>query len=273
MIQQLCAAAFTLFMCTNLNATEPVRVELPKGLQEISGLAAVGNEIVYAHNDEHGIVYKVDLNAGDITAAFALGEPTVSGDFEGIAVRNGRVYLITSKGYLYEAPLGEHRDRVVFNLYNTGLAEVCEVEGLAIADTHAGDFFIACKTGLTEATKDRLVVFRWHLSKRLPVGDPVIDIAFKEFLTEKQRKKFAPSAIDLRDNGDVVILSARNGLIVEIPQATGTPSVSHLDEVRHVQAEGLAIMKNGSIVIADEGGSQKKRGAITVYPVDTLISD
>src|ERR1700704_3308634 len=73
---------------------------LPDGLREISGLAVASNNTVYAHDDNYAIVYEVDLNLQKAIRAFALGKPTVRGDFEDIAVRDGSVYLLTSDGYL-----------------------------------------------------------------------------------------------------------------------------------------------------------------------------
>ena len=94
---------------------------LPQGLSEISGLAVASPNTVYAHNDEYAIVYEIALDTGKALKAFALGKPTVKGDFEDIAVRGGNVYLLASDGHLYEAPIGEHRQRVRYNVYDTGV--------------------------------------------------------------------------------------------------------------------------------------------------------
>ena len=48
--------------------------QLARGLTEISGLAVASENSVYAHNDEHGIIYEIALSNGEIVAAFALGE-------------------------------------------------------------------------------------------------------------------------------------------------------------------------------------------------------
>ena len=68
---------------------------LPEGLREISGLAVASNNTVYTHDDNYAIVYEVDLNLQKAIKAFALGKPTVKGDFEDIAVRDGYVEGIT----------------------------------------------------------------------------------------------------------------------------------------------------------------------------------
>ena len=72
--------------------------QLARGLTEISGLAVASENSVYAHNDEHGIIYEIDLSSGAILAAFALGEPTVQADFEGIAVFGQRIYPRDKRG-------------------------------------------------------------------------------------------------------------------------------------------------------------------------------
>src|SRR5476651_788315 len=127
-----------------LGQTPANQFYLPEGLSEVSGLAAASNNTVFAHDDNYAIVYEVDLKSGKTINAFALGNPTVKADFEDIAVRDGYVYLLTSDGRIFEAPVGENRKRVLYNAYDTGVGAHCETEGLANG-TVEGDFLILCK--------------------------------------------------------------------------------------------------------------------------------
>src|SRR4051812_47919324 len=144
---------------------------LPEGLSEISGLAVASRTTVFAHDDNYGIVYEVDLYGAKAVRAFALGKPTVKADFEDIAVRPGYVYLLTSDARLFEAALGENRKRVLYNAYDTGVGTHCETEGLANGPAE-GDFLILCKKAREVELKDRLVIYRWNLHERTPVAAP-----------------------------------------------------------------------------------------------------
>ena len=189
---------------------------LNQGLTEISGLAVASQDSVYAHNDEHGIVYEIALADGRIIAAFALGEPTVKADFEGIAAFDGRVYLITSAGLVYESKIGPHRARVRFNIFDTGVGDFCEAEGITPGPSR-DEFLIICKTAHKPELDGRLVVFKWSLAERLPVHTPWLNVKESDFLTPQERKKFRPSAIEWRaQSNSLVVLSARSHLFLNL---------------------------------------------------------
>ncbi len=108
---------------------------LPSELNEVSGLAAAGPDSVFTHDDEFAIVYEFRLTDGHILRTFALGDPTIEGDFEGIAAADGRVFLVTSDGLIYSAAPGENGKRVPYRVYDSGVGPRCEVEGLSQAPT------------------------------------------------------------------------------------------------------------------------------------------
>ena len=95
------------YTCSEQTAT---RWRLPDRLNEISGLAALDGRL-FAHGDEHGIIYEIDHGGGRFVKAFALGEATVRDDFEGIAIVGDRFYLVASSGRLYESFEGADGER------------------------------------------------------------------------------------------------------------------------------------------------------------------
>lgn len=233
------------------------QINLPNGLQEISGLAVASENSVYAHNDEFAIIYEIDLETGEVPVAFAMGDPTARGDFEGITTANGRVYLITSTGLIYESPIGAHRQRVRFNIYDTGTSDLCEVEGLTTGPT-PGEFLILCKTALQPELTHRLIIYRWNIFDRSPVTGPWLSIPYTELLEDAEFENFRPSAIERNhDDNSFVILSARNGIFLVLESNGALASKRRLRRDVHPQAEGVAIMPSGELIIADEGA---KRG-------------
>lgn len=248
---------------TVLNSEKAQKFSMPKGLTEVSGLAVASQNSVYAHNDEFAIIYEIDLDNGDILRAFALGDPTRKGDFEGIAVEEDRVYLINSSGHLFEAPIGNHRERVKFNLYDTGVGDFCEVEGLSNAG-RPGEFFILCKQARESDAMPMLSIFKWSLRERLSLEAPWFDV-LSASLGIENAEKFLPSAIEWDDATDsYVIISARNNAFIWVTAQGEVRSQQRLTREEHRQAEGLALMPDGRVIIADEGQG-KKPGMLTIY--------
>lgn len=242
----------------------PTQVSLVNGLREISGLALASANSVYAHNDEHGIVYELSLSDGAVRAAFAFGDPTVSADFEGIAVNDGRIYLVTSTGLIYEGLIGAHRSRVRYNIYDTGVGALCEVEGL-VGVASPGEFLILCKRPSVIDYQGRLVVFRWDLKNRRPVDTPWINIPYRNFLTPNAAEIFRPSAIEWDEaNKSLVIVSARSRQLVVLSQDGELIYRKPLSEKLHAQAEGVVITPAGDLIVADEGAGRGP-GKLSIY--------
>lgn len=253
------------FSSHDFDLTGPPRQSaLVNGLREVSGLAMASNNSVYAHNDEFGIVYEVALADGAVKSAFALGDPTVSADFEGIAAENGRIYLVTSTGLIYEAPIGAHRGRVLYNVFNTGVGAFCEVEGLVRA-TEDGNFLILCKTAQVQDLEGKLTIYRWSLRNRKPVTDPWLQVPYKDFLSIEEAKVFRPSAVEWDSaRKALVILSARSRQLVVMGKDGSVAAKSALPAELHAQSEGVALTPSGELVIADEGGGRGP-GRLSVY--------
>ncbi|MBC7788949.1 MAG: hypothetical protein H7Z74_03295, partial [Anaerolineae bacterium] len=89
------------------------RVLLPGKLAEISGLAISQDGRMFAHDDERAVIFELNAS-GEIVKSFELGDRTVRGDFEGLAMAGGRFYMITSDGIIYEADEGDNGERVAF---------------------------------------------------------------------------------------------------------------------------------------------------------------
>ena len=83
-------------------------------------------------------------------ARFSFGDPTVHGDFEGIAAVGDRIFLVTSDGVLYAGRPGADGEHVEFVTYATGLGQICEIEGLAY-DPSDPSLLLLCKEARSRA--------------------------------------------------------------------------------------------------------------------------
>ena len=86
--------------------------ELPKALQEISGLAVDSAGRIFAHDDEQAIIYQLDPATHRVVKRFSFGLPAVRGDFEAIAVVGRQLILTTSDGVLYAGREGRDGESV-----------------------------------------------------------------------------------------------------------------------------------------------------------------
>ena len=236
---------------------------LPQGLDEVSGLAVASSDSVYAHNDESGIVYEIELGSGKVVKAFALGKPTVKGDFEDIAVRGGYVYLLESDGRIFEAPIGAHRKRVRYNVYDTGVGVHCETEGL-VTGPKDDDFLILCKKPSEAALKDRVVIYAWNLHDRAPVTSPWLNVSLDGLVAPLDQANFHPSAFYWRrERGSFVIISAKGHSALEIDEQGRYIDRVKLDKQDHPQSEGLTMMPDGRLILSDEGA--RGHAKISIY--------
>ncbi|MCZ6869403.1 MAG: hypothetical protein O7G84_07875, partial [Gammaproteobacteria bacterium] len=90
----------------DLDAPAAQQWKLPKRLREISGLGLTPDGYLLAHDDERGTIYVLDYRELRHVKTFRLGQPTARDDFEAVAMADGRIYVMTSLGRLYEAPEG-----------------------------------------------------------------------------------------------------------------------------------------------------------------------
>lgn len=232
---------------------------LPSRLREISGLAHVGGELL-AHNDERGVVYRIAVGSGEVDGGFTLGRPAPADDFEGMTSAGDRLFMITSKGLLFEfrsTPAGE---AAATRVTDTGLGGECEVEGLAY---HAASraLLAACKTLAPQAPEVRI--------HRLPLepgaGRPgPIRIPWSAFQAFGHEGPVNPSGIAVdASTGTLVLVAARQRLIFEVSPSGVLRDASRLARKAHEQPEGIAFGDDGLLYVADEGGGG--RGRLTVY--------
>ncbi len=237
--------------------------KLPKKLREISGLALTPDERLLAVNDEKAIVYELDYHDGRIIKSFAFGDPVVRADFEGIAVLQDKIWLMTSDGLLFAAVEGRDGRHVRYKKYDTGHGDYCELEGLA-QDRAAETLILACKQA--KSKNNELMLFEWSASNSgiEHVRDVVVPERSIAGMIDKKRINPSGIAIDPQ-TGERVLVAARQRAVVRLT-ADGVLSeaIIRLKKGRHKQAEGIEMTRDGRLLIADEGSGGRAR--LAVYP-------
>jgi uncharacterized protein YjiK len=247
--------------------SDPVfRWKLPDVLAEISGLAMTTDGRLLTHNDEVGLVFDVDFEAGAILKKFRLSDvdQTVADDFEGIAVAEGRVYLTTSAGRIYEFREGDDGDRVLYDTYGTGIGRSHEIEGLAY-DPRQRALVLVSKNPRTKDGEGQVVVYRWSIdTKRL--GDQ-LTITVADFARHLDGDEFQPSGIEVHPaSGNYYLVAARQSAIAEITPDGEVLAARHFAKKQHRQTEGITFLKDSTLAVSDEGAG--KRARLTLYRAD-----
>ena len=243
------------------------RFKLPKQWREISGLTMLAENRILAHDDERGVVCEIDYRAGTIVKAFALSDRRnpVADDFEGIAAAEGRLYLVSSAGRLYEFGEGADQETVLYNLYTTGIGRDYEIEGLAY-DPDQRVLLLVSKNPRNPQLADHIAIYRWSLETKQLVEDSRILIPVAELAHRIDRKQFQPSGIERHPlSGNYFVVAARQRAIAEITPQGQVLAIAALAADRHPQAEGIAFTADNTLIVSDEGAN--KRAALTFYPV------
>ena len=249
-----------------LRAESATHWKLPRRLREISGLATTRDHRLLAHNDEVGIVFEIDYRDGSIVKEFQLTDrrDPVADDFEGIAVADGRIYLVTSAGRLYESREGADGESVPYRMYATGVGRVCEIEGLAY-DGGGRELLLMCKEARSEGLRGRLAMYRWSIDeKRLSADSPTV-VPVGDFARRIGSNRYRPSGIERHPvSGNYFVVAAGQGAIAEVAPAGEVLAAKRFTAGWHRQIEGIAFAADGALIVADEGGNG--RAILTVYP-------
>jgi uncharacterized protein YjiK len=234
---------------------------LPERLREISGLATTADDRLFTHDDELGVIYEIDPVAGGIVKIFTLGE-VVRDDFEGIAAAGAFLYLVTSNGTLYRFREGADGESVNFELFQTPLSEICEVEGLTYVPSQQ-QLLLACKQFLDKDRPRRVSVYAWSVDHERFDG-PLFEIPEENLMEVTGTKRFNPSGIVYRsESGTLFLVAARQRIVLESTLNGELIASMRLAKKKHHQVEGITFLSNGLLILADE--AKNRRARLSLY--------
>ena len=235
---------------------------LPPELAEISGLALTPDGRLFAHDDESARITELDYRRGTVIKQFFVGKMGWRGDFEGLACAADRFFLLESTGTLYEFREGAQGEQVDYAAHDTHLGKECEFEGVAY-DSTANALVLACKKVGAKRSKDMLLLYRYSLGD--PGGAEVseLTVPYSEAIGKNSWKQLHPSDITVDpSSGNYVLVAAQEKALVALTPA-GAVVFSRPLGGRHLQAEGIAITRDGILIIGDE--SVNAAASITLY--------
>lgn len=251
-------------------------VELPDSLKEISGITLLDSVTIACVQDENGIVFIYDMLQHKMKAELNFYE---DGDYEGICNVDTSLFILRSDGTLFE--ISNYHSKIVNVVSYPTEMKAANNEGLCY-DKTLNRLLIARKNKIAKGKqyKNKRAIYAFDLKTRKMNENPVIEfdvdsiekIALKEKikLPVKNKKKgktdnhilrFASSEIAIHPlTGKIFLLSSRDYLLFIINKDGSIQHVEQLNPLIFVQPEGIAFLKNGDMLITNEG--QKRNSTL-----------
>jgi hypothetical protein len=240
-------------------------LELPGLLREISGVSDVDQNYVACIQDEKGILFIYDLGKNEIKQMTNFGR---DGDYEDLALVGKTVYILRSDGFIIE--ISDYTSQnLKLKSYATAIPSKNN-EGL-FYDAANNRLLISTKNKIPKEheLKDMRFIYAFDLKTKKTALEPVYifdadDIrkfARKdelEILGTKKKKdsneiKFLPSAIAIHPiTKNLYLLSAADHMLFIFEKG----SLKHIEKLDHKifhQPEGISFLKNGDMLISNEG--------------------
>jgi uncharacterized protein YjiK len=264
-VQQTRRQQFQLRLAkADANPNQPIEIAkwlMPEALKEISGLALKSDGTLLAHDDNVGKIFVIDPKTGVVLKAFSLGKD-VKGDFEGITTAGSDIYLLQSKGKIYQFREGANGATVPYNVSDTQLGHECEFEGIAYEPDSAW-LVMPCKDASGKKMKNQLVIYRWRLQGADSTRLTMMTIPHSLLGLRGKSKDFRPTDITIDPaTRNYVMISSRDNALVEITPGGQVVRAVKIPGV-HNQAEGVAITKDNILIVSDE--ENRAPAAITLY--------
>lgn len=253
---------------TLLNPDEVV--QLPKKLNEISGLAFYKKNKFFTVNDEQAKLYTYNIDKRKIVNTIDFGK---NDDYEALTRNDNLVYIAKSSGNIKVIDI-QKKDKV--DEFETPLTDRNDVEGLCY-DKKNNQLLIACKGELLNnkiKSKNR-GIYTFNLANKT-----FNTIPFKLIDLKTERKKlkrinkannfltrwnfnarcndFAPSGLAIDPiTGHIYVIANSGKILLVINESKTIQGIYFLDSKIYGQPEGIAFDAKGNLFVSNELNSKK----------------
>jgi uncharacterized protein YjiK len=247
------------------------KLVLPDILLEVSGVTEIDEKTVACIQDENGILFIYDINQNKIINQYKFD---IDGDYEGIARVENTIYILRSDGALIEISRYNKPD-FSMSIYLTG-APASDNEGLCY-DASQNRLLIACKSKIAKGQefKDIRAIYAFDLKTKKLSDEPIYEfntdiirifaiehkIKLPVKIYKKKNKNITEPNVKLRISaigihpitGDLYVLSATGFMLLVLDKTGGVKNIEKLNARVFNQAEGITFLKNGDMLITNEG--------------------
>lgn len=227
------------------------RWDLPEVLEEVSGIAYMGNNRMACVQDEDGIIFIYDLDSSSIEKQI---EFQGAGDFEAITIVGRTAYVLRSDGTIFEVRNFEGEDKKTTE-HKTPITSKYNFEGLG-HDPKNNRLLLAIKEKSGDEYKP---IYAFNLETKQLDKEPVYKIYFNdpifEILNKKvSRKTLRPSEITVEPStGKIYILEGVDPKLLILDPSGNPDKLYPFNLKQFPQAEGLTFGNSGEMYISNEG--------------------
>lgn len=243
------------------------RTIIPDVLHELSGIAFPEGvaDLIFANEDENGKVYFFppdDVSLQDIK----FGKP---GDYEGIAISNGYIIVLESKGTIHTFPYADVQQKRTTDLkIAENLIPKGNYESLAASSVDSL-LYVLCKKCEVDRRSKLTTGYILELSGNGEVsrkGEFVIDEGQIDRLSSLKGKRFRPSAMTKnKSTKEWYILSSVNKLLVTADEKWEITGAYPLDPTIFNQPEAIAFDAYDNLYIGNEGGDKMGKATLLKF--------
>lgn len=229
---------------------------LPKTLNEISGITFLNNssQVVYAIQDEAGLIYTYDLSIEAITSQFEFGQ---DGDYEEITNDGKYFYVLKNNGDIFSIPVAMDVDQAKVSEFKGKLGKG-EYESMGY-DPENKNLVVLCKSCPTDKGNTTITGYVIHILEQgeLSLMDQFsINLEEINQLLPKSLKSIKPSAIS-RGNADHSwhLLSSVDNVLITLDEQFKPKDLTLFSNKQFAQPEGIAFDSKGQMYISSEKGN------------------
>ena len=232
-----------------LDAPDAV-VQLPRVLDEVSGLTLMPSGRLGAVQDEDGVLFELDPVSGAITGRQPFRK---GGDYEGVEWVGDDVWVLRSDGTLYDVhrtePGGAQAETIE---HETALRGRNDTEGLAWDGRR---LLIACKENPGRGLDDVRAIWAYDPATRTLSAAPVATLDRARLDADQN---FKPSALAVHpETREIYVLSSVRKALAVLAADGALRTVVPLSPRLFRQPEGIAFTPDGTLYIANEAAGAR----------------
>ncbi|MFD2970186.1 SdiA-regulated domain-containing protein [Sphingobacterium bambusae] len=233
--------------------------DMPKSLAEISGITfhPSRSQLIYAIQDEDGILYSYDRSQKKVLESFTFGKP---GDYEDLITDGDFFYILRSDGTLFSFPFGYLGQRDQVKSFK-GLLPKGEYESLGMYSSKR-ELYVLCKECPVDKKSGNLTGYTLLMGDGGDLkrgGQFTIPMTSIQKLDPDVRKTIKPSAMTRKaSTNEWYILSSIDKLLLITDSAFRPLEVIRFSREDFEQPEGIAFDEQENLFISSEAGKQNR---------------
>ncbi|MFC3415430.1 SdiA-regulated domain-containing protein [Algoriphagus hitonicola] len=242
------------------------KILLPGTLDEISGIAWIGKDEIWAIEDESSIIYSVDPTSGKILKKQKFAK---NKDIEDLLIFQDSAYALQSNGNLYQvnAPLTENFSTQV---HEFPLDQKRDFEAIVTLDTEPS-LLLFCKVCKWDKNPAQASVYRFDLVQKkfdieayMILKRSEIQAAFP--LMDLSEIKVQPAAAAIHPiTREIYLLSSTDRWLLVMNQQGEFLDFHHLPLSLFKQPEGITFAPDGTLYISNEARDGRANLLIFAY--------